>query len=254
MKNTLFISLFVFINLAFAQNKYDFHQFVNEGGDYFTAPLHWDESDFLFFGLAAGATIGAMQFDNDLQDFTQSNRSRNSSIPILAGRFYGEPIVPALLASYFMVQGNSSGNRANKKIGFEIAQSVIYSTLTTQVLKMFLGRERPTYTNDNTNFTGPHFGNQFWSLPSGHTTIAFALSTVLFENTDSDILKILSFAPALLTAYSRVYENRHWLSDVVLGGIIGFTTAKFFVQKHNDNNLQQSVEPTPIYSLSIPLN
>lgn len=254
MKNKLFITLLIFINLSFAQNKYDFDQFINEGGDYFTAPLEWKAKDFLFLGLTAGATIGAMQLDNAAKEFTQTNRPENSSIPILAGRFYGEPVVPALLSTYLIIQGNSTGNSANKKIGFEIAQSVFYSFATTQLLKLILGRERPATTNDDTNFTWfALFDNNFWSMPSGHTTTAFALSTVLYENTDSDILKILSFAPALLTAYSRVYENRHWISDVVLGGIIGFTTAKFFVKEHDEKEFQEFIAPTPIYSISISL-
>lgn len=255
MKNRLFITLLIFINLSFAQNKYNFHQFVNEGGDYFTAPLDWEGRDFLFLGIAAGATIGAMQFDNDIKEYTQRNRPESSPIPILAGRYYGEPIVATLLSSYLIIQGNSTGNRVNKKMGFEIAQSVFYAFATTQLLKFVLGRERPAKTDNNTSFTGLKLlDNDFWSMPSGHTTTAFALSTILFENTDSDILKVLSFAPALLTAYSRVYENRHWVSDVVLGGIIGFATAKFFVKKHDGKEFQELVTPIPIYSISIPLH
>lgn len=254
MKSKFFLLLLLFINLSYAQNKYDFDQFVKEGGDYFTAPFDWKAKDLLFLGLAAGATFGAMQFDKSAKEFTQNNRPKTSPIPILAGRIYGEPIVPAILASYFIIQGNSKGNSANKKIGFEIAQSVFYSALTTQLLKIALGRERPRSSDNNNNFTGPHFDNSFWSIPSGHTTIAFALSTVLFENTDSDVLKVLSFAPALLTAYSRIYENQHWFSDVVLGGIIGFTAAKYFTETHEEKEFQEFAAPTPIYSISIPLN
>ncbi|MDZ7765620.1 MAG: phosphatase PAP2 family protein [Melioribacteraceae bacterium] len=57
----------------------------------------------------------------------------------------------------------------------------------------------------------------------------------------------------LVTAYSRVYENRHWLSDVVLGGIIGYTTAKFFVKEHDEKEFQEFITPTPIFSFSISL-
>lgn len=254
MKNKLFIAVLIFINLSFAQNKYDFDQFVNEGGDYFTAPLNWKAKDFLFLGLTAGVTIGAMQFDNDVKEFTQTNRQENPPIPILAGRFYGEPLTPFTLAAYFIINGNSNNNSYQKKLGFEIAQASFYSIATTFIIKMVFGRERPARTDDNLNFTGPTlFDRDFFSLPSGHTTLAFALSTVLSENSSSDVLKVLSYFPAFLTVYSRLYENRHWISDVVLGGIIGFTTAKFFVKEHDEKEFQEFVAPTPIFSLSIPL-
>lgn len=254
MKIKLTIAILFLINLSFAQNKYDFDQFVNEGGDYLTAPLDWKAKDFLLFGLAAGATIGAMQLDKAAKEFTQTNRPESSPIPILAGRFYGEPLAPFTLAAFFIINGNSNNNSYHKKLGFEIAQASFYSVATTFLLKIILGRERPYRTNDNLNFTGPTlFGKDFFSLPSGHTTLAFALSTVLSENSSSDVLKVVSYLPAFLTAYSRVYENQHWISDVLLGGIIGFTTAKFFVQQHTENKFEQFSTPAPIYSISIPL-
>ena len=247
--------LLIFLNLSFAQNKYDFDQFVNEGKDYITAPLKWQPKDLLLLGLTVGATFGAMQFDSDVKQLTQNGRCESSPIPIVVGRYYGELVTPLLLSSYFIINGNSTGNRFQKQLGFEIAQATFYATATTQVIKMILGRERPARTDDKSNFTWLSlFDNDFWSLPSGHTTVAFAVSTVLSENSSSDILKILAFAPAVLTAYSRVYENRHWLSDVVLGGIIGYTTAKYFVKAHKDKEFQEFVAPTPIYSISISLN
>jgi membrane-associated phospholipid phosphatase len=120
---------------------------------------------------------------------------------------------------------------------------------------VLFGRERPFRTDDHLNFTGPKLiDRDFYSFPSGHTTVAFALSTVLSENSKSDLLKIVSFLPAALTAYSRIYENRHWLSDVVLGGIIGYVSAKFFVNKHESNNLIEFTPQQEILSFSLPLN
>lgn len=254
MKNRLFFAVLIFINFSFAQNKYDLDQFVNEGKDYFTAPFNWQSKDFLLLGLTVGATFGAMQFDEALKNFTQTGRSRISPPHILIGRFYGEPVTPLILSSFFIINGNSTGNRYQKKLGFEILQATLYASATTQIFKSLLGRERPRTTDDNYNFTGPIlYNNDFFSLPSGHTTIAFALSTVLSENSKSDVLKIVAYLPAFISAYSRIYENQHWFSDVVLGGIIGFTTAKFFVNKHDEKEFQEFVAPTPLFSFSISL-
>lgn len=246
--------LFLLLSLIlFSQNKFSFNQFVDEGVDYYSAPFHWEEENFIHLGLVLGITYGAMQFDDELKDFTQKIRTESSPIPILAGRFYGEPLTPVVLGSYFLINGNSNGNLFQRKLGFEILQASFYSIATTQLIKMVLGRERPSRTDDHQNFTGPTLlNNDFFSMPSGHTTIAFAVSTVLSENSSTELLKVVSYLPAFLTAYSRVYENRHWFSDVVLGGIIGFAAAKYFVQEHKRKEIKMPEKPSTIFYISIP--
>lgn len=255
MIRRLFFTILLFTSLTFSQNNYDPDQFIDEGVDYFSAPFKWEAKDFLFFGLSIGATYGAMQLDNTMKDFTQTGRAENSSIPILAGRFYGEPVTPFVLSAFFFINGNSNGNNFQKKLGFEIAQASFYAVATVQIIKSLVGRERPVNTDDNSNYNLINlFDDDFFSLPSGHTAIAFALSTVLSDNSKLDVLKVLSFLPAIVTAYSRIYENRHWLSDVVLGGIIGYATAKFFVNKHETKNFNEFIAPQEIFSFSFPLN
>ncbi|MDZ7765621.1 MAG: hypothetical protein U5K00_14590 [Melioribacteraceae bacterium] len=130
MMHRIIFTILLFTSLTFSQNKYDFNQFVDEGVDYFSAPFKWEAKDFLFFGLSIGATYGAMQLDKTMKDFTQTGRSENSSIPILAGRFYGEPLTPLVLSTFFIINGNSTGNKFQKKLGFEIAQASFYAIAT----------------------------------------------------------------------------------------------------------------------------
>jgi undecaprenyl-diphosphatase len=59
------------------------------------------------------------------------------------------------------------------------------------------------------------------SFPSGHTTTAFAMATMLsFLTWDSKyrLLGLLSFVVATLIGISRIYRGVHWPTDV-LGGI-----------------------------------
>lgn len=254
MKIKILLITLLLSNLSFAQNKYDFNQFVNEGVDYYFAPFRWQSKDFLYLGLTIGATYSAMQFDNSFKEFTQNNRNKNPSLPILAGRFYGEPLTPLVLSTFFIINGNSNSNSYQKKLGFEIIQSTFYALATTQVIKTIIGRERPEFTDDNNSYVGLNlFDNDYFSLPSAHTAIAFALSTVLSQNSNTDFLKAVSYLPAILTGYSRIYENRHWLSDVVLGGIIGFVTAKYFVTVHEENNVWLNESPKELFLISIPI-
>ena len=63
----------------------------------------------------------------------------------------------------------------------------------------------------------------FNSFPSGHTTAAFTLFTILALECKSPVLKFLLLLPPLLVAYSRMYLLAHFLGDVYLGAIIGMS-------------------------------
>jgi hypothetical protein len=38
----------------------------------------------------------------------------------------------------------------------------------------------------------------------------------------------IAYSFAAITSWSRVYDEKHWTSDVVLGALIGYVTGKLF--------------------------
>ena len=61
-------------------------------------------------------------------------------------------------------------------------------------------------------------GSRYTSFPSGHTTVAFQTAAVLSYRYK---LGFIAYIPATLVALSRIILNAHWLSDTVMGAIIG---------------------------------
>ncbi len=61
----LLYSLYVPIT---AQNKYDFEQFGEETGDFFTAPSNWDRNNFITLGIITAATYGLMFTDQPIKN------------------------------------------------------------------------------------------------------------------------------------------------------------------------------------------
>ena len=66
------------------------------------------------------------------------------------------------------------------------------------------------------------------SLPSGHTTFAFALATALSFYTNHKI-SILFFVGASLIGLSRVIAGIHWPADILAGVVIGITVTIIFL-------------------------
>jgi len=241
----------IFHSLLVAQNKYNFNQFGNEAEKYYSSPLDWDKNDILIFGIVAASTIGIIQFDETIKNEFHKINFETDNWLMEAGRYWGEPIPSLALSGILLFHGITTENESTKKLGFEIGQSFIYSTSVTSALKIIIGRSRPNTKNNATTFSPFAFDNSQWSLPSGHTTIAFSLSTVLSENTDNHYLKVLAFVPAFLTATSRVYQNHHWASDVFLGAAIGYFTGKFITDLHKQNEIIPTINNTPLISFSL---
>lgn len=59
------------------------------------------------------------------------------------------------------------------------------------------------------------------SFPLGHTTMAFAFSSVLTSLISNPYATIGLYCLVVLTASQRMYSDQHWLSDVILGASIG---------------------------------
>ena len=83
-------------------------------------------------------------------------------------------------------------------------------------------------------------GSSFNSFPSGHTATAFAGAEFLWqEYKDVNIwYGISGYIVATGTGFFRIYNGRHWLSDVVMGAGIGILTTKIaywifpYIDKH----------------------
>lgn len=241
--------LLLFHSSLFSQNAYNLSQFTKETFRFAEQPAKWEESDWLKLGLISAGTVLLLQADQPFRDIVLKDQSYYKSFPIEVGRIWGEGYPTAILAGAFGLHGLLTNDNTSKKIGFEIVQSVIYAGAITTFLKIAVGRARP-FTNRGAATFKPFslFDDDFHSFPSGHTTLAFTLSTVLSKNLKSDLLKIIAYIPAVLTVVSRVYQDNHWASDVFASAAISYFVGDWVVNQHEEKNT--SIETTSIFPLS----
>jgi len=88
--------------------------------------------------------------------------------------------------------------------------------LTVTALKNITHIERPD-------------GSNFKSFPSGHTATAFMTAEYLRQEYKdvSPWIPVAGYAAAVATGYMRLYNNKHWASDVFAGAAIGVLTTQF---------------------------
>jgi len=210
---------------------------------YFTSPLRWDEEDWLYFGGALVAVGAAHSFDERVRDHfaTGSKATLNGGEDKNSLRDAAPTV--ALIAGtglYAAFIDDRDGYRET----WALIEAGAFSGATAEVLGYATGRERPDAT------TSPNeWGKGADSFPSLHTTVAFAVGTVFAESGNDEyrwIRRIIGYGVAGATAYVRVDENVHWLSDTIAGAALGIATAKFVLNRQDAAQSRGTVQFQPV--------
>ena len=148
-------------------------------------------------------------------------------------------------------------------LGLHGTEAVVFSGALTAILKDVAGRSRPYVSSDASprDFgfgRGLRDGSAYQSFPSGHTTVAFAAASVVTSESQRWSRRSVWFvAPvmyggATLVGLSRMYNNAHWASDVVLGAGIGtFSGIKVvrYTHGHTNNFVDRALLEAQLISL-----
>jgi membrane-associated phospholipid phosphatase len=192
-----------------------------DGLHWLLAPLSWSGGEWLTAGGVLAATGGAMLIDEDVRDLARRNRSSGgddlASLANEAGRLQWAQVLTGAL----YVPGLLLGVDELRVTGRMLAQSLLYSGAVTMAVRIAFGRNRPWSGEPSDSYEGWQFSNDVQSLPSGHTTVAFAMASVLAPRIAHPAASVLLYLAAASTGVARIYEDHHWLSDVLLGAAIG---------------------------------
>lgn len=129
---------------------------------------------------------------------------------------------PFLLAGTFAVAVAGEGGRGWRS-GAAIALGVLAGSLVNEGVNVAVGRDRPNAGDGPWRFD-PFSGHA--SFPSGHTALAFAFAGAADEATRGWAPAAAAYAAAALTGLSRVYDDKHWVTDVAAGALVGASTAR----------------------------
>jgi membrane-associated phospholipid phosphatase len=234
-------------------NKYNLSQFGHETWSFIKQPAKWGGSDWLRIGVIAGGSFLIIEtVDQPARDLAFKDIRYLHSVPIEAGRIWGELYAPVALFAGFAAHSLIANDNSTRKIAYEIGQACLYAGAIEYVLKSAIGRSRPYMNEGISSYRLFTLNDDYHSFPSGHSAAAFAISTVLSRNVGPTWLKILVYLPAAITPFSRVYEDMHWVSSCFIGGAIGYFIADWVVDLHEQK--ESRVHVTSIYPLTISID
>lgn len=172
--------------------------------------------------LITGAVLlpAAFVIDNRVRDFACKKGLYSKSISKI-GYLYGHPwgyIGSISIVALTGIKRNQPFTKTLSQIQL-ICESVLTTSQITSMLKNISHRKRPN-------------GTSYKSFPSGHTSCSFALAACLNEIYGRKIGQ-LSYLMAGFVASSRINDNKHYLSDVVAGAILGIVIGRSFANQHH---------------------
>jgi membrane-associated phospholipid phosphatase len=233
-----------------------------------TSPLRLTGREWLGVGAFAAVTTGAILFaDKPVNRFTVGQIRTNRSVvsaSMYVTNFGGlyEAYTLAALGTY----GWLFKKDKEKTTTLLATQAYITGAAIETVLKYLTSRQRPSYYDAVTGlnshvFHGPfyHFlkkdNSSFESFPSGHTTVAFAAATVFaMEYRNIWYVPIIAYSAATSIGISRIVQNQHWVSDVLVGAALGFLTGRQVVNNYHRYSKIQLEKAKKKNTLSFSLN
>jgi len=157
----------------------------------------------LIAGVGVGGAFGIHGQDRRLSRWAITQGSTGYTG---IGNVLGDGWVQAGGAVATYALGLAAHSSSTTHIGSDLIRAQALNGLVTSGLKLAAHRERPS--------GGRH------SLPSGHTSAAFASATVLQSHLGWKA-GIPAYVAASFIGWTRVRDEHHWMSDVVIGASIG---------------------------------
>lgn len=210
MRRVLSISLLLFSSLSiFSQEMVKKDSIRHDNWKMYRTPVM-----LITAGLIAGT-------DNKVFNKWEVRELRNRIDPSFHTRVDNYLMVTPIVAVYglnaFGLKGkNTMANRTALLIKSEILMAAMVFPM-----KGFTGIGRPDESTDD-------------AFPSGHTAQAFMAATFLHKEFGEEhpVISVLGYATATGVGALRIMNNRHWVSDVLVGAGIGLLSTNIAYKTH----------------------
>src|SRR5438067_7321211 len=193
--------------------------------DIFTSPFHVNRHDALEWLLPMAATGALIASDTHIANAFENSRGQVRCGGRISQIGASYTLVPIVAGSY--VYGAWRDNAKAREIGVLGTESLLDSLILSGVMKEVFRRNRPDEKNPG----------DFWgggtSFPSGHAIQVWTIASLLdHEYKHQRIVGITAYSLAAIVSASRVAAQKHFASDIVAGGSMGWFIGRYVYDTH----------------------
>ncbi len=252
-RTTVIILIFFIITSSLVYSTQDtnkkssfFKELFSDHGKLWSSPFHYNSQELIISILAAVITTYMIVNDESIYSRIKAYQAKNKWVSDMSPglTLFGDGGLNLGLSGLFLVSGMILKSKKTSNTGKLLLMGLIHSGIIVQLLKHLTGRQRPEAESGVDKWSGPsaffkryknHRDMFFDSFPSGHTITIWTTSTIIAHQYNrTPIVPVLSYSIAILSGLSRVTEDKHWLSDVFAGALLGFAIGKFVYHKRSN--------------------
>jgi membrane-associated phospholipid phosphatase len=191
----------------------------------FTSPFHVNRHNALDWMVPMAVTGALIASDTHIADSFQNSRGQVRWGGRVSDIGASYTLIPIVAGSY--VYGAWRDNPKGREIGVLGTESLLDSLIVVGVLKEVFRRNRPDEKNPG----------DFWgggtSFPSGHAMQVWSIASLLdHEFKHNKIVGITAYSLAGIVSAARIAAQKHFASDVVAGGTIGWFIGRYVYDTH----------------------
>ena len=227
-------------------NKIYIKSYWYDTKSFVVSPAKWHSKQWIEIGAVAGAGVLAYTLDERIQRYFVGHQYASAGY---LSKYIFEPFgrfSPVIIGSLYL-GGRLAKDKRLAGTSLTAGKAFLVSSAFAMITKQLAHRHRPyqNETPDHSNWDGPFSNMEYTSFPSGHSTAAFSMATVYAMEYKSTLwVPVLAYTLAAGTAVSRLYDNDHWASDIVIGSALGFVTGRFMWKQSRKGNNKLVVMPS----------
>jgi membrane-associated phospholipid phosphatase len=166
--------------------------------------------------IGGGAAAAATSLDSSTVSYFSRHPDR--TLGTVGAQIGGTVAGAGLIVGLFSAGRIAPGDRF-RSFSYDASQSMLITSAYTIAIKLSSHRERPDQSDHR-------------SFPSGHASLAFSWASVVGKYY-GPAGGIPAYTVASLIAVSRLAHHSHYLSDVVAGATLGYTTGMTVVRSNS---------------------
>jgi len=179
-----------------------------------------------------GTTAGLMFLDSRESRYFRTSTTFHGFRNIVTGNAtsIGMGAVPASLYAIGLVRKDSKMQSTALLAGEALADIVLVQTALKDITRRVKPARYPTSGWFSSKGPPTSYLRGNGSFPSGHSMAAFSVATIVARQyRNHRWVPYVAYGLASLVGFSRLPLNVHFLSDVVMGGAIGYSISRFTV-------------------------
>ena len=228
-------------------------------------------NDALLAGVFTLGALVARPLDKPIAQRLQKPGTQERKVLQKAATYFNNTAVPGafIIGPGMYIVGRASNNHKLADLGLHGTEALVIGEALGLVMKGVFGRGRPYLSPDDLNpddwqlMRGFKPGDGYRSFPSGHALAAFAAASAVtaemsrWKPESRWVVGTVMYGGAGMVGLSRMYNNRHWASDVIIGAAVGTFAGNKVVRYHHShpgNRLDEwlvNFSKTPGQSLSV---